>query len=134
MSSRTILPFRTICAIGALSLALSPVLAQQEPPGDPTDPPPRVEKSVKPVKKAAAKPAKAEDIPAIGAPALKQRAAKDEKPKVQRPFGELEGWSSAAEAEKKKMPAPPPDQSSSGYKKPPIGFDSGGNMGMGMSF
>ena len=53
---------------------------------------------------------------------------------MQRPFGELEGWSSASEAEKKKMPGPPPDQSSSGYKKPPIGFDSGGNLGMGMSF
>jgi hypothetical protein len=82
------------------------------------------------VKKVAAKP----DLTAIAGPVVKPKAGKDDKPKVQRPFGELEGWSSAAEAEKKKMPAPPPDQSSTGYKKPPIGFDNGGNLGMGMSF
>jgi hypothetical protein len=73
------------------------------------------------------------ELPTIGAPALKAKP-REEKPKTARPFGELEGWSSAAEAEKKKMPTPPPDQSSTGYKKPPIGFDSGGNIGMGMSF
>jgi hypothetical protein len=133
MSIRTILPFRAICALGALSLALSPALAQQEPPQDPADPPPRLEKPVKAAKKVAAKPEKAGDIPAIGGPAIKQKAAKDEKPKVKRPFGELEGWSSSAEAEKKVLPTPR-DESSTGYKKPPIGFDSGGNMGMGMSF
>jgi hypothetical protein len=133
MSIRTFLPFRAICTLGALGLALSPVLAQQEPPGDPADPPPRVEKPAKSVKKVAAKPAKAEDIPAIGAPAIKQKAAKDEKPKVKRPFGELEGWSSSTEAEKKVLPTPR-EESSSGYKKPPIGFDNGGNLGMGMSF
>jgi hypothetical protein len=134
MSIRTFLPLRVVGALAALGFALSPVLAQQEPPADPAEPPPRAGKPAKPAKKVAAKPEKSGDIPAIGAPAIKSKAAKEEKPKTQRPFGELEGWSSAAEAEKKKMPAPPPDQSSTGYKKPPIGFDSGGNLGMGMSF
>jgi hypothetical protein len=133
MSIRITLPFRAICAVGALSLALSAALAQQEPPQDPADPPPRVEKPAKAIKKVAAKPAKADDIPAIGAPAIKQKAAKDEKPKVKRPFGELEGWSSSAEAEKKVLPEAR-DQSSTGLKKPPIGFDSGGHMGMGIGF
>ena len=134
MSIRTILPLRVLGALAALGFAISPVLAQQEPPGDPAEPPPRAGKPVKPAKKVAAKPEKGGDIPAIGAPAIKAKSAKEEKPKTQRPFGELEGWSSAAEAEKKKMPGPPPDQSSTGYKKPPIGFDNGGNLGMGMSF
>jgi hypothetical protein len=134
MSIRIFLPLRALGALAALGFALSPVLAQQEPPTDPAEPPPRAGKPAKPAKKVAAKPEKSGDIPAIGAPAIKSKSAKDEKPKSNRPFGELEGWSSAAEAEKKKMPGPPPDQSSSGYKKPPIGFDSGGNLGMGMSF
>jgi hypothetical protein len=133
MSIRTFLPLRAIGALAALSFALSPVLAQQEPPSDPSDPPPRTEKLGKPAKKVAAKPGKVDDIPAIGGPAIKPKTAKDEKPKVKRPFGELEGWSSSVEAEKKVLPAPR-DESSSGLKKPPIGFDSGGNLGMGMSF
>lgn len=127
------LPLRAICTLAALAFALSPALAQQEPPGDPSEPPPRADKPAKPAKKVAAKPVRSDDIPAVGAPALKPKSAKDEKPKSNRPFGELEGWSSAAEAEKKKLPAPR-DESSSGLKKPPIGFDSGGNLGMGMSF
>jgi hypothetical protein len=133
MSIRTILPLRAIGALAALGFAISPALAQQEPPSDPADPPPRIAKPAKPAKKVAAKPDKSGDIPAIGAPAAKAKTAKEEKPKSNRPFGELEGWSSAAEAEKKKLPAPR-DESSSGLKKPPIGFDSGGNLGMGMSF
>ncbi len=108
---RILLPLSLISA-----LALSPAVAQEAPP------------KPKPVKAA-----KSADLPTIGAPALKAKP-REEKPKTARPFGELEGWSSAAEAEKKKMPPPPPDQSSTGYKKPPIGFDSGGNIGMGMSF
>ena len=134
MPLRSLLPTRALCTLAALGFALAPVFAQQPPPEDPSDPPPRAAKAVKPAKKVAAKPALGGELPAIGAPAIKPKPAKDEKPKVQRPFGELEGWSSAAEADKKKMPPPPPDQSSSGYKKPPIGFDSGGNLGMGMSF
>jgi hypothetical protein len=130
MSLRISLPLSAISAVAALGLVVAPAFAQQPPSEDPTDPPPRAAKPAKPAKKVAAKP----DLPAIGAPAKKAKAGKDDKPKVQRPFGELEGWSSAAEAEKKKMPAPPPDQSSTGYKKPPIGFDNGGNLGMGMSF
>jgi hypothetical protein len=133
MSIRTFLPLRAIGALAGLCFALSPVMAQQEPPSDPSDPPPRTEKPVKPAKKAAAKQAKSDDIPAIGSPAVKSKNAKDEKPKVKRPFGELEGWSSSAEAEKKVLPAPR-EESSTGLKKPPIGFDSGGNLGMGMSF
>jgi hypothetical protein len=133
MSIRTFLPFRAICALSALGLALSPVFAQQPPPEDPSDPPPRTERPVKPAKKVAAKPVKTDDLPAIGAAAIKPKSPKDEKPKVKRPFGELEGWSSSAEAEKKVLPAPR-EESSSGLKKPPIGFDSGGNLGMGMSF
>lgn len=127
------LPLRAICAAAALAFALSPALAQQEPPGDPSEPPPRAAKPAKPAKKVAAKPEKSADIPAIGAATIKPKTAKEEKPKSNRPFGELEGWSSAAEAEKKKLPAPR-DESSTGLKKPPIGFDSGGNLGMGMSF
>ena len=133
MSIRTILPLRALGALAALGFAISPVLAQQEPPADPADPPPRAAKAPKPAKKVAAKPEKSGDIPAIGAPALKPKSGKDEKPKSNRPFGELEGWSSASEAEKKKLPTPR-DESSTGLKKPPIGFDSGGNLGMGMSF
>ncbi|MBV8849302.1 MAG: hypothetical protein JOZ16_06915 [Methylobacteriaceae bacterium] len=132
MSIRTLPPLRILAALAALGFAISPGLAQQELRG--TSEPPKVAKPDKPAKKVAAKPEKGGDIPAIGAPAIKSKTAKEEKPKVQRPFGELEGWSSAAEAEKKKMPPPPQDQSSTGYKKPPIGFDSGGNLGMGMSF
>jgi hypothetical protein len=131
MSIRTFLPFRAICAIGALGLGLSPVLAQQEPPADLSSPPPRTQKPAKPEKKVAAKPAKTDDVPAIAAP-LKQKTAA-EKPKLKRPFGELEGWSSSAEAEKKVLPSPR-DESSSGYTKPPIGFDNGGHMGMGLGF
>src|SRR5947209_19420159 len=113
------LPLRAIRTLAALAFALSPALAQQEPPSDPSEPPPRAGKPAKPAKKVAAKPEKSGDIPAIGAPAIKPKGGKDEKPKVQRPFGELEGWSSASEAEKKKMPPPAPDQSWSGYKKRP---------------
>jgi hypothetical protein len=132
MSIRLFLPPRALAALAALGFALAPAFAQQPPPEDPADPPPRTDKVAKPAKKVAAKPAKTEAIPAIGAPAIKQKAA-EEKPKVKRPFGELEGWSSAQEAEKKVLPKPR-DESSSGYKKPPVGFDSGGNLGMGMSF
>jgi hypothetical protein len=134
MSIRIFLPLRALGALAALGFAVSPVFAQQDGPADAAEAPARASKPAKPAKKVAAKPENSGDIPAIGAPAIKSKTAKDEKPKTQRPFGELEGWSSAAEADKKKMPAPPPDQSSSGYKKPPIGFDSGGNLGMGMSF
>jgi hypothetical protein len=135
MSIRTFLPLRAIGAFAALGLTICPILAQQEPSADSSQPALRAGKPTKPDKKVAAKPEKGTDLfPAIGAPAIKSKAAKEEKPKSNRPFGELEGWSSAAEAEKKKMPPPPPDQSSSGYKKPPIGFDNGGNLGMGMSF
>ena len=134
MSIRTFVPLRAIGVLAALGFAVSPGLAQQEPQAGAAEPPVRAAKPAKPAKKVAAKPEKSADIPAIGAPTLKAKTAKEEKPKVNRPFGELEGWSSAAEAEKKKMPPPPPDQSSSGYQKPPIGFDSGGNLGMGMSF
>jgi hypothetical protein len=132
MSIRIFLPPPAIAALAVLALTLSPVLAQQPPPEDPADPPPRADKAGKPAKKVAAKPAKTEAIPAIGAPAIRQKAA-EEKPKVKRPFGELEGWSSASEAEKKVLPKPR-EESSTGYKKPPVGFDSGGNLGMGMSF
>ncbi len=60
-------------------------------------------KPASPAKKVAPKPAKSAELPAIGGTAIKQKAG-EEKPKVKRPFGELEGWSSAAEAEKKVMP------------------------------
>jgi hypothetical protein len=133
MLIRIISPSRALCAFAGLALALSPALAQQTAPVRSSEPLPPLEAPAKPAKKVAAKPAKADDIPTIGAPAIKPKAAKDEKSKVKRPFGELEGWSSASEAEKKALPAPR-DESSSGLKKPPIGFDSGGNLGMGMSF
>src|SRR3954470_19911890 len=130
MSIRISVPSFALCACAALALPFAPALAQQTAAPGISAPAPG-QKPVKPAKKVAAKSAPAADIPTIRAPAIKSKTGKEEKPKVQRPFGELEGWSSAAEAEKKKMPPPPRDQSSTGYNKPPIGFDSGGNLGMG---
>jgi hypothetical protein len=128
MSIRISLPF-ALCAFGALALTFGPALAQQSIAPGASD----GAMAPKPAKKVAAKASQADDIPTIGAPAVKSRAAKEEKPKSNRPFGELEGWSSASEAEKKKL-ASPREESSTGYKKPPIGFDSGGHMGMGIGF
>lgn len=129
MSIRISLPSFALCAFGALALTFGPALAQQSIAPGASD----GAMAPKPAKKVAAKGSQADDIPTIGAPAVKAKASKEEKPKSNRPFGELEGWSSASEAEKKKLAAPR-DESSSGYKKPPIGFDSGGHMGMGIGF
>jgi hypothetical protein len=132
MSIRISLPSFALCAFGALALTFGPALAQQSIAPGASDGA-MAPKPAKPAKKVAAKGSQADDIPTIGAPAVKAKASKEEKPKSNRPFGELEGWSSASEAEKKKLAAPR-DESSSGYKKPPIGFDSGGHMGMGIGF
>jgi hypothetical protein len=132
MSIRISLPSSALSALAALALSLAPALAQQTIAPGASDGA-IAQKPAKPAKKVAAKASQADDIPTIGAPAVKSRAAKEEKPKSNRPFGELEGWSSASEAEKKKL-ASPREESSTGYKKPPIGFDSGGHMGMGIGF
>jgi hypothetical protein len=139
MSIRNRLPSCTLWALSALALTLAPALAQvsqqaspQASAPAPSDAPAPMVKPASPAKKVAPKPAKSAELPAIGGTATKQKAG-EEKPKVKRPFGELEGWSSAAEAEKKVMPKAR-DQSSSGYSKPPVGFDNKGNMGMGIGF
>jgi hypothetical protein len=137
-SMRNFWSMRNFCALGFLACGLAPALAQQvspqtSPQASPTTPSEVPAKAAKPAstpKKVASKPAKSAELPAIGGPAIKQKAG-EEKPKVKRPFGELEGWSSTSEAEKKVLPTPR-DQSST--QRSPVQFNGSGNMGMGIGF
>ncbi|GAC1337009.1 MAG: hypothetical protein NVSMB26_24040 [Beijerinckiaceae bacterium] len=121
-------PLAVLGALGVLVLSgLSPAFAQQPPP-DPSDPPPR---TAKPAKKPIAPRAQSAELPAIGGPAIKQKAATGDKPKVKRPFGELEGWSSSTEAEKKVLPQ---ERDQSSGRSSPVRINNSGNIGLGLGF